>query len=186
MRKAFVLFAALVTPLIASPTKAQNVLFIVDFSGSSTDHPCASGQTQNCDDNCPLVPNPDQRDTDRDGWGDACDNCPTVANAPSPRVKTRTQADVDHDGVGDACDNCVWTPNPRYDLGDPANYTRVDGHLFRTTTGGQLDDDANGLGNACDADYNGDGVVDASDQALVEADFGKARGRPCPPKIRRS
>ena len=24
-------------------------------------------------DNCPKIPNPDQRDKDGDGWGDACD-----------------------------------------------------------------------------------------------------------------
>ena len=49
-------------------------------------------------DNCPDDANPDQRDTDRDGWGDACDNCPTKANGD--------QRDTDGDGVGDACDLC--------------------------------------------------------------------------------
>jgi beta-glucanase (GH16 family) len=45
-------------------------------------------------DNCPVVPNPDQADSDGDGRGDACDG------------------DDDNDGVGDTSDNCPFDPNP--------------------------------------------------------------------------
>lgn len=52
-------------------------------------------------DNCPLVSNPDQTDSDsrsdlKDEVGDACDNCPTD---PNPNQK-----DTDGDGRGDICD----------------------------------------------------------------------------------
>ncbi|MBX7100086.1 MAG: phosphodiester glycosidase family protein, partial [Myxococcaceae bacterium] len=61
-------------------------------------------------DNCMTVKNADQRDTDHDGKGDACDgdddndgifdeddNCPTVANPG--------QLDTDGDGIGNACES---------------------------------------------------------------------------------
>ncbi len=47
-------------------------------------------------DNCPSVPNANQRDHDGDARGDACDKCPHLASATDP--------DGDGDGVGDDCD----------------------------------------------------------------------------------
>ena len=74
-----------------------------------------------------------------DGVCDDIDNCPTVANAD--------QADSDGDGVGDACDNCTNIANPRV----AANFLST--NQWATLTGGQRDDDHDGYGNKCDADF---------------------------------
>jgi len=55
-------------------------------------------------DNCPATYNPDQNDSDSDGFGDSCDNCQTTANF--------SQEDTDEDGIGDSCDNCIEVYNP--------------------------------------------------------------------------
>ena len=122
------------------------------------------------DDNCLVVKNPDQRDTDGDGQGDACDfrndtdgdgvadefdNCPAVKNPDQRDSDGDGQGDAcdaltdrDGDGVADADDNCVTIPNP-----------------------GQGDRDGDGYGDACDAfdDSDGDGVADARDNCPTAA-----------------
>jgi hypothetical protein len=61
--------------------------------------------------------------------------------------------DGDGDGVADAHDDCVEHANA-----------------------GQADADRDGFGNACDADFDGNGVVGGSDLARLAAAFGAAAG----------
>ncbi len=75
-------------------------------------------------DNCKLVSNTDQLDTDRDGVGNVCDTTPSGTPVPSPT------ADTDGDGVVDVKDNCPKVRNA-----------------------GQWDKDKDGIGNVCDTDY---------------------------------
>jgi hypothetical protein len=74
-------------------------------------------------DNCPTVPNPDQRDHDHDGRGDACDVCPHISDDGT---------DTDGDGVGDACDPRINIAGDRIVLfegfyDDPVTWTAVIG-----------------------------------------------------------
>ncbi len=57
-------------------------------------------------DRCPSVAGPND-DTDGDGKGDICDNCPAVSNVD--------QVDTDGDGAGNVCDNCPGISNPDQD-----------------------------------------------------------------------
>ncbi len=107
-----------------------------------------------CQDTCPALPDPSQRDCDGDGVGDACDPdfddpdgdgidtpcdvCPAVAD---PEQRER-----DLDGVGDACDNCPVLYNPD-----------------------QLDADGDGPGDACDLCPAFDDAIDADGDASPDA-----------------
>jgi Thrombospondin type 3 repeat len=124
-----------------APIYAPNViayaasLFCTDPTDTDGD-----GIGDSCD-NCPSVSNPNQRDCDLDGEGDACDG-----DTP----------DTDGDQVADACDNCPSDANP-----------------------GQEDSDSDGIGNACDpcvgpgADGDGDGICDAVDNCPIDPNAGQ-------------
>lgn len=56
-------------------------------------------ETISVQDNCVLVPNVDQKNTDEDDFGDACDNCRAVKN--------NDQKDTDVDKFGDECDEDI-------------------------------------------------------------------------------
>tara|TARA_B100000674_G_scaffold498686_2_gene538657 strand:- start:4536 stop:5642 length:1107 start_codon:yes stop_codon:yes gene_type:complete len=79
-------------------------------------------------DNCPDIANSDQRDLDRDGQGDVCDddddndgvvdardNCPMKYNP--------AQEDVDENRIGDACEpsRTLWVKTGSGERNDPAN-----------------------------------------------------------------
>jgi hypothetical protein len=101
-------------------------------------------------------------DGDGDGVIDSADNCPSVSNP--------NQADGDVDGVGDACDNCIYAANPRVDS------SFLTTNPWATLTGGQRDDDHDGYGNKCDADFTPAAVnVGTLDVAQFNASNGKSR-----------
>jgi len=104
-------------------------------------------------DNCPIVANTSQTNSDGDVLGDACDNCPTTYNP--------TQIDTDRDRVGNVCDNCLVTPNP--DQADPDG----DGP-------GSACDNCPVDYNPTQTDMDGDGVGDFCDNCLFDHNSSQA------------
>ncbi len=101
----------------------------------------------NADDNCPTVPNTGQLDADDDGIGNRCDPCrfdPGIdcSDCICPVSCTPCPGDWDCDGVAHGSDNCPCIYNP-----------------------GQVDDDADGIGDSCDGCIDGDGDGDGHAEA---------------------
>lgn len=126
-------------------------------------------------DNCPLALNPDQKDSDQDGAGDACDqdldgdkienvrdNCASTANS--------FQDDADKDGAGDDCDNDT-DGDGKLNLSDNCPYVSNSKQLIE-------DKDGDGIPIECDLDESDEFAKAAHDGIFVDGEHGldTARG----------
>jgi len=117
-----------------------------DAEGDACDDDDDNDTIPDSDDNCPLIPNVDQTDSDDDGLGDACDDDDDNDTIPDSTdnclgVPNPDQTDSDDDGVGDACDD----DDDNDTIPDSADNCPLDFNPDQT------DSDGDGLGDACDA-----------------------------------
>jgi hypothetical protein len=127
-----------------------------------------SDAVEDATDNCTVILNADQLDTDSDKIGDACDNDDdndSVVDASDAFPLDATEfVDADGDGIGNNADT---TPNGDTD-GDGID--NLSDNCASVSNALQTDTDSDGIGDVCDSTINGDtdndGVDNLSDNCV--------------------
>ncbi len=123
-----------------------------------------------CLDNCPLVENRWQLDSDHDGWGDACDQF-GIATDHDPYATS--QSGYEADGLWGPYDNCPDDYNPRVLYhGEPIQCDPAALGITATQGYWQPDHDCDGVGDVCD------NCPDAYNPDQVNSDAGSAGTHP--------
>jgi len=126
----------------------DNCWLIANPNQEDTDYQELDGDLQGdvCD-NCPDLPNPKQKDTDGDGQGDMCD------------------PDIDNDGILNEDDNCPTIHNIDQLDSDGDGVGDVCDNCEAMPNPDQLDADSDLVGDACDTngDSDKDGIQDDED-----------------------
>jgi len=153
----------------ANTSLYDNVVYAADLSHYrdqilAVARPCADGVDNDADQAADFPADPgctwigdlselpdcnDAIDNDNDGAVDMADSFCTASG------DLREEPDADSDGVTDVEDSCLFVANPT-----------------------QLDSDQDGYGNACDADYNDDGLVGVLDFSAFRKAYGSTAGSP--------
>ncbi|MEZ4289314.1 MAG: FG-GAP-like repeat-containing protein [Myxococcota bacterium] len=148
--------AGVVTPLLRTgfdPLDADRDHDGLCDGSSSVLDVCATGEDANG--NGVFDPG---TETDPNRWDTDGDRAPDGMETAfgSDPLDPFSVPDIDADGVLDPFDNCLTEPN---EAGQ---------------TGGQLDTDADGFGNRCDADFDQSGRVDGADFGFFVSSFNQA------------
>ncbi len=165
------------------------------------EHHSGSGKKKDTDedgisdvnDNCKLVPNPNQDDTDKDRRGNACDICPYEGSKWDPAPQG-CDKDRDHDGTLDKHDNCPNTPNNSQHDADFDGLGNACDNCAQEANPDQLDSDNDNIGDVCDytpypKDTDHDGILDDDDNCPEDHNVsqtdsdGDGKGNACDPNM---
>jgi hypothetical protein len=145
------------------PAKANGPVVGTCTSGK-IGKPCMSNEWCGTSGVCSMV----QQDSDSDGWGNICDNCPSLAN-PSQEDTLPPGGN----GCGNACE-CEGNFNGDNDCDGS------DAATFKVDFGRNSVNRPCKAGDSCNGDFSCNGNVDGTDAARFKSDFGRnGLNNPC-------